>query len=171
MIDEKKLIEDLKVAFDALFDDDGNMLYSDHICIIDDAEAVIQLVNSQPKVMDAVQFVKEKKRMCDYYGSSRCGYCKLSYRNNRTHIGCEYYINSYPEEAVADVEKWSAEHPQKTMLQHFKEKHPKAPMGDYGIPKTCPSVLGYESIDYCENMEGDIDPATCCVECWNRPCE
>lgn len=50
MIDEKKLIEDLKVQFDALYREDGELIYSDHVIIGDDVDAIIKLVNSQPQV-------------------------------------------------------------------------------------------------------------------------
>lgn len=116
--------------------------------------------------MDAVTYIKDKTRMCR---KINCKDCNLSHWLNGTEHSCSEFAYLYPEKAIAIVEKWSEEHPQKTMFQDFRDEHPKAPMGAYGTPKTCPSVLGYESIDYCENMEGDIDPATCCVECWNRP--
>lgn len=50
MIDEKKLIEDLKIQFDAIYREDGELLYSDHVIVKDDVDAIIELVNSQPQV-------------------------------------------------------------------------------------------------------------------------
>ena len=49
MIDEKKLIEDLKKHFDALYKEDGTLLQSDHICISEDVEDLIKFINEQPK--------------------------------------------------------------------------------------------------------------------------
>ena len=49
MIDEKKLIEDLKKHFDALYKEDGTLLQSDHICISEDVEDIIKFINEQPK--------------------------------------------------------------------------------------------------------------------------
>lgn len=60
---------------------------------------------------------------------------------------------------------YAVEHPQKTMLQDFLEKHPDAPLNansDY--PECCPFMLGYKKGDC-------IKPRGTCVECWNRPVE
>ena len=113
--------------------------------------------------MDAVKFIKEKLRMCN--NIKDCKDCGLSYHNNKTNKPCEAYIKEYPEEAVAIVEKWSQEHPRKTMLSDFLEKYPNAQLDKNGTPCVCPDELGYCEGRYCKPNELD------CVKCWNRPLE
>lgn len=68
--------------------------------------------------MDAVKYLKEKKRMCE---KSSCIHCPLgrTYRNSEDN--CDVFIRNSPEEAVAIVEKWSNEHPVITNLMKFEE--------------------------------------------------
>ena len=113
--------------------------------------------------MDAVKFIKEKLRMCKGY--KMCNECDLCYLKTKVDMDCDTYIEEYPEQAVAIVEKWSQEHPQKTMLQDFLEKYPDAPLDKNGTPCVCPDELGYCEGKYCKPNELD------CVKCWDRPLE
>ena len=55
--------------------------------------------------MDAVKFLKEKKRMCDLHTHAiGCDFCPLSMHNNETGERCRHYIFNNPEEAVSVVE-------------------------------------------------------------------
>lgn len=66
------------------------------------------------------------------------------------------------EDVVTVVEKWSAEHPKKTMLQDFLEKYPNAPLEDDKTPSICPHSIGYcEDNSFCKGNT--------CEDCWNRP--
>lgn len=60
--------------------------------------------------MDAVKYLKEYERMCESYKHTcaKCGIDKM-----RNGDGCTSIVKRHPEEAVAIVEKWSAEHPVK----------------------------------------------------------
>lgn len=116
--------------------------------------------------MDAIKYFEEKKRMLDSLGRKsricsgvNCSDCPF-YAFKRGLL-CGEFEFGYPEEAVAIVEKWSQEHPQKTMLMDFLEKYPNAPLKN-GVPRfTCPRHLGYTDIeDICGGK---------CVDCWNRP--
>lgn len=64
--------------------------------------------------MDAAEFLKEKKRMCTRIcgGKDGCVVCELSSCKNGKKCTCKDFIDDFPEEAVAVVEKWSKEHPQ-----------------------------------------------------------
>lgn len=120
--------------------------------------------------MDAVKFFEELRRMCDDH-KDNC-------------IGCPLYDDAIcfarsfkkgcNEEIVLHVEKWSAEHPKKTRLQDFMEKHPNAPLYEYDegeFPMTFPSVLGYcgnKSSFPCGDCPYDTEPETFC---WNLPLE
>ena len=98
--------------------------------------------------MDAVEFFKEKRRMCDSF-DDHCAGCEIKSAKNG--ITCGAYIKKYPEQAVAIVEKWSAEHPQEILLED-------------GVPlRVCPHFLGICK-DKCSSMRN-------CKECWNRPLE
>lgn len=113
--------------------------------------------------MDAIKFLKEQVRMCE---NSDCSTCELHKNNNKTNVSCYRLANEYPNEAVAIVEKWSKEHPQKTILDDFLEKYPNAPTNkEYGFPLSiCPSELGYKN--KCTNAEKYISG---CAACWSRP--
>lgn len=88
-----------------------------------------------------------------------CLGCKLYLRNNGLELTCDGMLKEYPTEAVAIVEKWSEEHPQKTILDDLLEKYPNAKVENGIQANACAMYLGY-----CEKCE----PITC-RECWNRP--
>ena len=116
--------------------------------------------------MEAIKYLKEKKRMMNSLGGLNgkcigvnCDECPLGSKNNGRNLHCNSFEGEYPEEAVAIVEKWAEEHPQKTILMDFLEKYPKALIDEVNkIPSMCPNHLGYE-YECCIN----------CIDCWNRP--
>lgn len=120
--------------------------------------------------MDAVKFLKEKKRMCISSGDDSCHGCPIY--AERGILTCTQFQNIFPGQIVEIVEKWSKEHPRKTFLQDFLEKYPKAPIEDGAFPAACPFQLGYETESekdkngYCESTARDS-----CRRCWNRPIE
>lgn len=109
-------------------------------------------------------FIREKERICQYYTDMGCKFCVL----NRTIEGltCSGFIAQHPLEAIDIVQKWSNEHPQRTFLTDFIEKHPNAPL-DNGYPRfVCPYYLGYmtdHQSDDCPYSEKD------CRKCWDTP--
>lgn len=111
--------------------------------------------------MDALKFIKEFYRMCDYYSGGFCKGCPRKAEPN-----CDELIMEDDElnKLIADVEKWSKEHPPKTRLQDFQKKYPNASMGPYGTPTICCIDLGYCKND-CDLFKGN------CVNCWNMPVE
>lgn len=111
--------------------------------------------------MDAVEFIKERNRMCD--SAANCSRCQVYDELKQ----CDFCTED-PEKLVQIVEQWSKEHPRKTMMQDFFEKFPNAPKNLYGIPNNlCPSELGYKSTH--EYHCGDYESS--CINCWNRPME
>ena len=56
--------------------------------------------------MDAIKFLKEKKRMCTL--NVGCLNCPIGIRNNKSGEPCRDFEKNHPEDAVAIVEKWSA---------------------------------------------------------------
>ena len=59
LISKSALIDALKVHFDSYFREDGELLYSDHICTSDDVVDLIKLVENQPTAYDIDNVVKE----------------------------------------------------------------------------------------------------------------
>lgn len=108
--------------------------------------------------MDAVEFIKERRRMCLSYED--CIGCPFE---DGKPISCEIQSKT-ARQLVEIVEQWSQDHPQKTMMQDFFEKFPNAPKDDFGAPCLCPADVGYK--------EKSCEATDCnCLECWNRPLE
>lgn len=120
--------------------------------------------------MDAIKFLKEKSRMTKKC-SIHCADCPLCSEKNTTGFACGDLQREYPEIVVNIVEKWSKEHPRKTILQDFLEKYPKAELIHNKFPEICPYSLGYATNEKCFL---DTEERFCskeCEECWNRPLE
>lgn len=62
LISKSALIDVLKVHFDSYFREDGELLYSDHICTSDDVVDLIKLVENQPTAYDIDKVVNELKQ-------------------------------------------------------------------------------------------------------------
>lgn len=124
--------------------------------------------------MEAVEFLKERARMCSHYMhkgpcySNGCPMyqlrCRLSEEGPKK-VLCSSVLYKVPEEAVAVVEKWSDEHPVKTRLTDMLEKHPNVWIDSYGNPVMCAKWLGY--VKKCP----DGCSIASCKECWNTPIE
>jgi hypothetical protein len=59
--------------------------------------------------MKAVDYLKEKARMCNFY--TYCSKCPLGEAGNSDELDCCDYELDYPEEAVEIVEKWARGNP------------------------------------------------------------
>ena len=86
--------------------------------------------------MDALEFLKERRRMCDSY--RHCEGCPLE--------GGKCVVSSVaPDEdykrIIAAVEQWSKEHPRKTRQSVFLEQYPEASIGDDGVLRLCPFLI------------------------------
>lgn len=72
--------------------------------------------------MDAVKFLKEKKRMCELY--DECQPCPVYDKRSEPQYesySCDQFVSCFPEKAVKIVEKWSKEHPIMTNKIKFEE--------------------------------------------------
>ena len=109
--------------------------------------------------MDALKFFKEFKRMCNCYSEEFCAGCPRKVEPN-----CDELIMEDDElnKLIADVEKWSKEHPLRTRLQDFLEKYPNAPVDGNGTPQACCEHLGY-CTKSCDPFE------LTCKDCWDIP--
>ena len=63
LLSRSALIDALKVHFDSCFREDGELLYSDHICTSDDVVDLIKLVENQPTAYDIDKVVEEIKTL------------------------------------------------------------------------------------------------------------
>lgn len=106
-------------------------------------------------------YFAEKRRMTKRCKLG-CSNCPLSRMNNNKGQSCTAFEMLYPEKAIAIVQKWSDEHPQKTYLSEFLKHYPNAQLNDDGTPTSCPYRLGLISADDCRK-DGN------CVKCWNQP--
>ena len=101
--------------------------------------------------MDAVEFLKERTRMCNFY-MSRCMNCpgnKVAYCATL----CAAAI-----ELVPIVEQWAKEHPVKTRQSEFLKQWPDAKIGDDGYPSVGPCQLY-------KDMEEKDENGVCCKNC------
>ena len=117
--------------------------------------------------MDALEFLKERKRMCNYY--SHCKGCPLG--------GSKCVIdNAVSDEDckrfAASVEQWSKEHPRKTRQSVFLEQYSEARIGDDGVLQIYPCLI---SASY-RNARGNCatmgrECPDCCREFWSQEAE
>ena len=99
--------------------------------------------------MDAIKFLKEKKRMCAL--SVGCLNCPISIQNNKSGEPCRDFEKNHPEDAVAIVEKWSAEHPANTRQSKFLKLFPNAKINSSGVLAACPVHIDMNAVDACKD--------------------
>ena len=86
--------------------------------------------------MDALEFLKERKGMCNSYKG--CKGCPLERGN------CGLSTSTSDEEhkrIIAAVEQWSKEHPRKTRQSVFLEQWPEAEIDTFGYLMVCPKRI------------------------------
>ena len=82
--------------------------------------------------MDAVEYVKQRARMCDYYVN--CDDCPAG------NYGRCASLNEIPN-LVPIVEKWAKAHPVKTRQSEFLKQWTYAKISDDGLPAIAPCQL------------------------------
>lgn len=101
--------------------------------------------------MDAVEFFKEKARMCK---NVKCLDCQLQ-------GACDNFItNGAYELVVKAVERWAKENPRETRWTLLKKQYPK--LKDDMKDQLCCRKFGYDC-PKCSDMD--------CEECWDVPIE
>ena len=108
--------------------------------------------------MDAVKFVKVRRRMFDAGENSEYGLFDMDTR---------------AEDVVKEVEEWSAAHPQKTRQDMFLEQYPEAVTTEDGVISICPITI---SAAYRNSAGGCASPTrpqcdVCCREFWTKVIE
>ena len=97
--------------------------------------------------MDAVEYVKQRNRMCDYYVN--CNDCPAG-----DYQGCASIV--WIPKLAPIVEQWAKEHPVKTRQSEFLKMYPDAKIGDDGLPsiapcQLCTGLIHGESQEDCED--------------------
>ena len=106
--------------------------------------------------MDAVEYVKQRRRMCDYYKHNNCSKCPA--------FSCEECggLNGIST-MVPIVEQWAKEHPVKTRQSEFLKMFPNARIDDGVI------FLGPCAID--NSHKCTLDCKKCCHDYWLKEIE
>lgn len=110
--------------------------------------------------MDAVEFLNEKRRMCNSYGPG-CDGCPFD--GVVTGI-CSCWCFESPKDAIAIVEQWANEHPRKTRQSEFLKQWPHAKMTNQGILPIQPCDIDTKSYEdsglncdgYCDQCRRDF---------------
>ena len=103
--------------------------------------------------MDALEFLRERERMCNSYKD--CGGCPLERDNCALNTGTS---NEECERIVTAVEQWSKKHPRKTRQSVFLEQYPEAELNTDGVLRLCPKSV---SAAY-RNNDSRCLTITCC---------
>lgn len=104
------------------------------------------------------RMIKKHKYICEF----ECADCPLHWSKNGKSISCTKLEKSYPDKAIAIMQKWSDEHPQKTYLSELLKNYPNTQLRTDGTPNFCPYRLGLSEIDECSETRN-------CIKCWNQP--
>ena len=115
--------------------------------------------------MDAVEFLKEAKRYCEWCknttqdGKKRlCDACYFEKLNNIFNLHSMAYCKF-----VEIVEQWAKEHPVKTRQSEFLKQWPDAEIGDDGLLSIAPCQLNVELLQ-CESQD-DCEERGACGKC------
>lgn len=110
--------------------------------------------------MDAVEFLKERKRLCEvYFEKAECKECPLG------NMGCwtvDFCADDSCEKVIAIVEKWSKEHPRKTRQSVFLEQYPEVDIDERGVMQLCPKAI---SAAHRGNNGECKNPEKLCIDC------
>ena len=115
--------------------------------------------------MDAVEFLKEAKRYCEWCknttqdGKKRlCDACYFEKLNDIFNLHSMAYCKF-----VEIVEQWAKEHPVKTRQDEFFNQWPDAEIGYDGLPTVAPCQLNIELLQ-CESQK-DCEERGVCDKC------
>lgn len=108
--------------------------------------------------MDALKFIEERNRMCNYYGGgnalSECAECPALQRKCLS-------VRSVTAEYITAVEQWSKEHPRKTRQDVFLEQYPEAWVDEDGCLRICPNGIS----PWHRSEDGECITADKCADC------
>ena len=114
--------------------------------------------------MDAVEFLKERNRLCgSYRGCVGClfGAAECVVRDMTSEHTCKRIVTA--------VEQWSKEHPRKTRQSVFLEQWPDAKVFVDGVIDLCPQELN--SHYPCQSTDYKMRCQTCRRKFWMQEVE
>lgn len=115
--------------------------------------------------MDALEFLKERKRMCNSYKG--CEGCPLA----NSHCVISHVTSDEDcERIIATVEQWSKDPPRKTRQSVFLEQWPEAEIDENGYLMLCPITV---SADHRNRHDGctTLKCTDCRREFWMQEVE
>ena len=86
--------------------------------------------------MDALEFLRERERMCNSYDG-----CKDCPFDDSKCVIDSTVSDEDCKRIIATVEQWSKEHPRKTRQSVFLEQWPEARIGDDGVLQIYPCSI------------------------------
>lgn len=120
--------------------------------------------------MDAVKFLLEYDRMCSTCIEHNCDGCYLNGENNCSiSVLLDCKDKGQISKFVGCIERWSKDHPKKTILDDLLEKYPDVCLYN-GLPQICPSLLGYKN-KFSNNNINNLCDGSDCKKCWNAELE
>ena len=102
--------------------------------------------------MDAVEFIKQVRRMGKQKGEAIC-----------------FKLEEKDTEIVEKVEQWAKEHPIKTRQSEFLKMFPNASVGYNGTLVICPSQADTKAVAECVRSERNCDK--CKYDFWLKEIE
>ena len=89
--------------------------------------------------MEALEFFKARKRMCE---ATKCSSCKLYHvQGGGCCVAPDHETIEDCEEAISIVGQWAKEHPAKTRQSMFLEQYPEARLMQDGVLAICPIAI------------------------------
>ena len=117
--------------------------------------------------MDALEFLREQKRMCNCYED--CYDCPLE---AAICTGSSTMPDEDYKRLIATVEQWVKEHPRKTRQSVFLEQYPEAQIDNNGVLGVCPAPMFHS---HRTDGGGCIDIHRKCPDCrrefWSQEVE
>ena len=113
--------------------------------------------------MDALEFIKERNRMCRSFGGS-CNGCPAD-----QNTCCDTF--EWQEKLVTIVEEWSKENPSKTRQSIFLKQYPNARVDSQNIPYICPADAYGDTVCPRNKTDGNVICYDCRREFWSKEVE
>ena len=114
--------------------------------------------------MDAVEYLKEKNRICRKYGEfpGDCFECPIGNDSGGCQAGVFENQKVTEEMLVQIVERWAAEHPKKTRQSEFLKMFPNAVMSE-GVVGISPCAI---DVSYGTQQDCTQHCRDCQIEYW-----
>ena len=120
--------------------------------------------------MDAVEFVKERNRMCSTYMPKRCEGCPAD-NYGKEGRSCIMIDEIDAERLVSIVEEWSIAHPRRTRQSVFLKQYPNARIDSQNIPYICPADAYGDTVCPRNKKDGNVICYDCRREFWSKEVE